>query len=252
MNWHRYGGNYCTVGLLLSTWTLLRSPRLLLALASVALLWLYLFRVRKQGREVPNLGLRGGVGEGLGGSGGGARQWGLLAVAILVIYLCGLVLSMALVALWAAIMIGAHACLRTSKGPTRDVRHPSTTQAAGFRGGGRGGESGAESDGGGGAMYGGGWQPMGPGGSADGGLRARSLQQQQQQQQQYHQQHQQQQQQQQQQHYPHQPQQQTAAAFSHHAQQQMAFQQAQAQTAYQHQQLSGSLPSQHLPRPKGH
>ena len=200
-NYHRFAGNYATLALALAAWTLLRSPRLLLALVALALVALYTRR--------PSGGSLGGASGSLGGRGGGggageaaaaaARRYGLLAAALLAAYFSGVVGALAAAAAWAVLVVGLHALARTSPRPHRDVRAPSSSSAAGARrsgggggGGGRGGESGAESDSGaggygGGGGGGGGWQPMGPGqwgsgggggsgGSEDGqGLRARGM-----------------------------------------------------------------------------
>ena len=185
-NYHRFSGNYCTVGLALAAWTLLRSPRLLLALVFLAVLWLYSVR----GSKPSNLpgSLRSGS-----SSGGGSedyKRYALLGAGLLAVYFSGVVTSLAVAGLWTALVVGLHAAARTSPRQQRDVRHPSSSSAAGAMrggGGGRGGESGAESDGGAGG-YGagggaGGWQPAGPGqpwgssgaGEDTSGLRARGM-----------------------------------------------------------------------------
>jgi len=134
-NYHRYLWNYVTVCLLICTWMLLRSPRLLLSLTLLGLTWLFV--VSPQGTSI------GGASP---SSSTSAKQTGLLVLAVLFVYWAGAVSAIIQAGIWTFLVCVLHMVLRREG--VRDVRKPSGQNISGWSGGGRGGESGAESDGG--------------------------------------------------------------------------------------------------------
>lgn len=113
-NLRRYAANYCALGALVSTWTLLRTPRVLLGLASTAAAWLFF----AFGRRAPAPRL-GGVGVG----GGGAAHVGVaLAAGLLLTVALGGVRAVAWAAFLSFCTAAVHVALRSrGKGRAGDT-----------------------------------------------------------------------------------------------------------------------------------